>query len=579
MAGVNKKEYTGSLELNWINKDKSLYYEYDGNGEPQKPIWVSRNDIRVSEPRILKLCGEYGDTSNLKDPLDNLLIKGDNLLALNTLVEMFKTRKEKDKIKFIYIDPPYNIGTAFKHYDDNLERSEWLSMMYDRLKLLKAIMRQDGIICVQLNDSQSHYMKILMDETFGSENYFASIYIQTVYPDKTLKQDRAFHNQIEQILVYRRSDLANVNQEYESYSYDKFNWYIRETSKPLKSITLGNKRVDVFEKNSYKIEQREASKEGLKDIWASGTILDMNSSGRFFRDYLIGRCDEDGYGVLYKVYDIGDDIYDFRYFTGPKRVSATKGKYYQGVPLAKLDDTIEHTKIISIENFWDMSADFGNCRNEGGVELKSGKKPEKLLMKLVNYFSNENDVVLDSFSGSGTTCAVAHKMKRRWIGVELGIQAETHCVKRLNRVVNGEYRSSADDIVNWNGGGGFRYYTLGESLINNGDINWAHSYKDISDALRIHLSYDNLAKVNDETHVCANESNYAFCIVSKELKVYNMENIYELMYDYFEGDNDFFTSSNITIYTNNGVAIKNEDLPSNILIKKIPEYILTKYNL
>lgn len=169
-----------------------------------------------------------------------------------------------------------------------------------------------------------------------------------------------------------------------------------------KEIELGGKKVVIFQKGEYKlVKHKKGFKEGLKEIWATGTILNGNSSGRFFRDYLDGRKEADGLGVLYKVYDIGDDSYDYRYFTGPQRENATKGKYYQGVPVDKLVEG--STKLKPIPNFYDMAGDFGNIRQEGGVAFNSGKKPVKLMKMYLNYFKDKNITVLDFFAGSGST--------------------------------------------------------------------------------------------------------------------------------------------------------------------------------
>ena len=142
-----------------------------------------------------------------------------------------------------------------------------------------------------------------------------------------------FHKEIEQVLVYRKSYGATPNFDHDDVGYEKFIYEVQEAGEG-REIELGGKRVVVFDSNEYKIVKKDVGDEyGLKEIWATGTILDGNSSGRFFRDYLTGRYDADGYGVVYKVYGIGDDRYDYRYFTGPKRAGATKGKYYQGVPV------------------------------------------------------------------------------------------------------------------------------------------------------------------------------------------------------------------------------------------------------
>ncbi|HFF3294518.1 TPA: DNA methyltransferase, partial [Legionella pneumophila] len=231
----------------------------------------------------------------------------------------------------------------------------------------------------------------------------------------------------------------------------------------------------------------KGSEDGLKEIWASGTILDGNSSGRFFRDYLTGRYSDDGLGILYKVYGIGDDKFNYRYFTGPKRVGATKGKYYQGVPISQLENPADK-KTSPIENFLDLAGSFGNCRSEGGVEFRSGKKPEILLQKIINHFSNPGDIILDSFAGSGTTGAVAHKMGRRWIMVELREHCHTHIIPRLQKVINGEDQGGISQSVSWQGGGGFRYYRLAPSLLekdkwNNWVINKKYNANMLAEAM------------------------------------------------------------------------------------------------
>jgi adenine-specific DNA-methyltransferase len=200
----------------------------------------------------------------------------------------------------------------------------------------------------------------------------------------------------------------------------------------------------------------------LKEIWATGTILDGNSSGRFFRDYLTGRFTEDGAGALYKVIGIGDDGLGYRYFTGPKKASATKGKYFQGVPIEKRSLSVQDVEQ-PIENFYDFSSQFGNCRNEGGVDFRSGKKPEVYVRKMLDLFSLPGDLVLDSFLGSGSTASVAHKTGRKYIGIEQGEHAKTHCIPRLNTVIAGDQTGIGFD-AGWKGGGGFRFHTLGEPV-------------------------------------------------------------------------------------------------------------------
>ena len=384
--------------------------------------WIKKDVRPKLEPRILLEDSEKSYHAahrvSADDIFDNRLIFGDNLLALKALEAEFAGR-----VKCIYIDPPYNTGSAFEHYDDALEHSTWLGLMRDRLEVLRRLLSPQGFICCHIDDSEGHYLKVLMDEVFGRSNYLVTMYVQVRYADKTLKQDMAFHKQVEQVHVYRRDYGAMPIQKSKSLSLEKFCHYV-SISGQGREVSLGGKKVEIFPAGEWKVLRKEGSKTGLKEIWATGSILDGNSSGRFFRDYISGRVEQDGLGALYKVEGIGDDGLGYRYLTGPARAGATKGKYFQGIPLAKLEpDADEQTSPI--ENFYDLAANFGNCRHEGGVDFRSGKKPEALLEIILQHFSAPGDIVLDSFAGSGSTGAVAHKMGRRWIMVELGKSCKT----------------------------------------------------------------------------------------------------------------------------------------------------------
>lgn len=333
----------------------------------------------------------------------NFLIEGDNLASLKLL-----EKTHKGKIDLIYIDPPYNTQNEDFMYDDTFvaaddlfRHSKWLSFMKKRLLVCRRLLANKGFIFISIDDNEAPHLKALCDEIFGEENYEKTDYIQVRYPDKTLKSDMRYHKEIEQVLVYRKSFEAKPYLKPQEYDYDKFIYSIKELSAG-KEIELGGKKVVVFEQGEYEIIQHsEGFKDGLKEIWATGTILNGNSSGRFFRDYLDGRKDIDGLGILYKVYGIGDDQYPYRYFTGPKKANATKGKYYQGVPAEKMLEGA--TKVTPIPNFYDMAGDFGNIRHEGGVPFNSGKKPVKLINMYLDYFAEKDITVLDFFAGSGST--------------------------------------------------------------------------------------------------------------------------------------------------------------------------------
>lgn len=436
--------------------------------------WVNRNQAEETADNIpyhlLKFEQAYGDSTKAKE---NLIIQGDNLQALKALLPLYG-----GQIKCVFIDPPYNTQAAFEHYDDKLEHAQWLSLMYPRLQIIYKLLSQDGFLCVHIDDKEGPYLKVMLDEIFKRDNYQNTFYIQVRYADKTLKEDMAYHKQIEYLMVYRKSPLAKPNRPSVKSGVEKFIYSIETDDKPSKIVEMAGKEVEVYNKGTYKITKHsDGFTEGLKEIWASGTILDGNSSGRFFRDFLTGRVSEDGLGTLYKVPNIGDDMYDHRFFTGPKRAGATKGKYFQGVPLQKMDKT---HKNIPIPNFYDFADRFGNCRGEGGVSFRSGKKPEHYIKTILEIFSNKNDYVLDSFLGSGSTAATAHKLGRKHIGIEIGDHAKTHVLPRLKRVVDGEKTGISTD-AKWKGGGGFSFFTLGSAIFDeHGLLNPDISFSDLA---------------------------------------------------------------------------------------------------
>ncbi|CAO94796.1 DNA methyltransferase [Erwinia tasmaniensis] len=441
LEGGMTKEDCGKNEI-YYNENIAAD-EIDRLFSPKALVKTARYDKNGKSSKITKISVD-----------DNLIIKGNNLIALNLL-----KLTHKEKVKLIYIDPPYNTGSDGFKYNDKFNHSTWLTFIKNRLESAKELLSDDAFICCHIDDSESHYLKVLMDMVFGADNYINTFYIQVRYANKTLKQDMSFHKQIEQVHIYRKSNKAEPNLNETEKGFEKYTHYIEEL-KDGKEMVLGGKKTIIFDESSYRVLKKEPSEIGLKEIWATGSILDGNSSGRFFRDFLSDRKKTDGLGVLYKVYGIGDDGFDYRYFTGPKKESATKGKYYQGVPTAQLNNK-NAQNTTPIENFYDLASYFGNCRHEGGVELRSGKKPEFLLKTIINHFSNQNDLILDFHLGSATTCAVAHKMGRRYIGIEQMDYIKDICIPRMVNVINGDKTGISKD-VGWQGGGGFIYTELME---------------------------------------------------------------------------------------------------------------------
>lgn len=525
--------------------------------------WVGKYQDERLEPRILiqDISKSYGDAET-----ENILIHGDNLLALKAL--------EKDyagKIKCIYIDPPYNTGSAFEYYDDNVEHSIWLNIMYSRLQILRNLLSDDGFLCCQIDDSEGYYLKIMLDEIFGRGNYLSTFYIQVRYPNKTLAEDSDYQKVIEQCHIYsKQKSLAKVNRPEANYDIDKFKWKITELSQG-EIVNLGGKRVEIFKPGQYEISEIEPCFEGLKETWATGSLSRVKASaGEFFELYLAERKELDGLGCLYKVEGIGEDGLGYRYISGPKKATANKGKFYSGIPLKRLEElkTGKSVKYLPVSNFYDFAGSFGNCRHEGGVGFKGGKKPEVLLQLILKYFSNENDYVLDCFLGSGTTAAVAHKMNRRWIGIEMGDHAYTLCKARMDAVIDGDQTGISKE-ENWHGGGGYKFYELAEPLLVKNpvlpiyQINPTYTWDMVCEAI---------CKIEGFTYDPSGEfqgysSENRFIHITEEFV--NSKYVMSVMKNL--GDNQ-----SLIIYCKKNQADMN--LPENVEVKKIPKDLLEKCN-
>lgn len=523
--------------------------------------WVGKYEEKAIEPRILVEDKNlsYGDPNS-----ENMLIHGDNLIALQALQQDYA-----GKIKCIYIDPPYNTGSAFEYYDDGLEHSEWLQMISPRVRLLYNLLADDGFFCCHIDDSESHYLKCVCDEVFGRSNYLTSFYIQVRYPNKTLAEDSDYQKVVEQVLIYSKDRYkAKVNRPTEEYSIDKFIWRIVENAKG-EEIELGNKKVVIFHPGEYSVEQIEPSFSGLKETWATGSLSRVKASaGEFFELHLAQRKEKDGLGCLYKVYGIGEDGLGYRYISGPKKATANKGKFYSGIPIKRLEELKSglSIKYKPVSNFYDYAGNFGNCRLEGGVGFKGGKKPEAMLEMILNYFSNEGDLVLDSFLGSGSTIATAHKMGRKWIGIELGEHAYSLCKVRMDNVINGD-KTGISKEVNWQGGGGYHFYELAPSLLVKNEklpvyqVNPEYTFEMLCEAICKIEGFR--YKPSGKIHGYSSEKR--FIHITKEY--INSEYIMSIASELGEGQS-------LLIY---GTKIQSDmRLPDNIEVKKIPKDLLEK---
>jgi adenine-specific DNA-methyltransferase len=423
---------------------------------------------RLLKPKVLTNIKKYTadgeqEIDEIKDT-NNLIIKGNNLIAMHSLKSAYQ-----NKVKFIYIDPPYNTTKDTFNYNDRFNHSTWLVFMKNRLEIAKKLLAKNGVIAISCDDNEQAYLKVLCDNIFHKENFVTTFYVQVRYKNKTLSEDNDYQKVMECIHVYAKDNsIFKPNKIKEAYSLDKFCHKITELSKG--SIeNIAGKKVEIFKEDDYKIEKIDGQIDGLKETWATGSLIRQGgTASEFLALHLIDRKKQDGLKVLYKVYGMGADGLGYRYISGPRKASAFRGKFYSGVPLAIKDDVISgnYSKEKPIPNilynFLDYSAEFGNCRGEGGVDMGGGKKPEALIRYLVEYFTNKGDLILDFFAGSGTTGAVAHKMHRKYILIEQMDYIHDLPEFRLKNVINGD-KTGISNEIGWKGGGSFVYAELAKA--------------------------------------------------------------------------------------------------------------------
>ncbi|NRO45517.1 site-specific DNA-methyltransferase [Lactobacillus helveticus] len=467
-AGMTKED---------LDKDESA-------DEPFLNEIIAKPEIdELLEPKIFVNAKKYdqnGEQDVTKFHDNNLVIKGNNLIALYSIKE-----KYAQKVKFIYLDPPYNTGSDSFEYNDKFNQASWLTFIKSRLEICQDLLKEDGCIYISIDENEYAYLKVLMDEIFGEDNDLITFHMQVRYTNKSLNEKNDFQPVMEYGIFYAKNKQRFVpNKPYEEYDVSKFRFAIKELGTPDETVTLGGKKVEIFKPGNYKINKVSPSIKGLKETWASGSVLKGNTSGKFFDQFLSKRKGEDGLKVLYKVYGIGEDGLGFRYFTGPKKATSIRGKFYSGIPLNKLKQikTGEARKYKPIVNYYDFSGAVGNIRQEGGVSLNGGKKPEKMLNMLLNISTNKGDIVLDPFSGSGTTAAVCLKTGRKFVAIEQ-IDNQIELIKaRLVNCINGD-KTGLSKAVDWQGGGNFVYTELMEkNQIFVDEINQATNEDDLNKA-------------------------------------------------------------------------------------------------
>ena len=398
--------------------------------------WIGKNDERQPlEPRILIENKEYsygepetGVLPNGKPWKGNMLIHGDNLLALKALEQDYS-----GQVKCIYIDPPYNTGSAFEHYDDGVEHSIWLSLMRERLELLMSLLSPDGSIWITLDDNEVYYCKVLMDEIFGRKNFVGSIIWEKA--DSPKMDPKFFSTRHDTILVYAKDiEKLRLNRE----KYDEIPEHYNKIDSKGRRYYLKPMRVmggNVSESLFYPMiapdgsEVLPISSKGQRTCWRWSKKKVEEESERI--EWVNGK---NGWSLYFRIY-----------------ADSSKGTPIQTI--------WTHTEAGSNRTSKaEINALFGQ-------DVFSTPKPEKLILKVINATTNSGDIVLDSFLGSGTTAAVAQKMGRRYIGIELGNHAYTHCVPRLKKVTDGTDQGGISKSQNWKGGSGFKFYELAPSLL------------------------------------------------------------------------------------------------------------------
>ncbi|MBI5573021.1 MAG: site-specific DNA-methyltransferase [Elusimicrobia bacterium] len=519
------------LELTWFNKDKILIWnEKENNYE-----WIEPNDIRFAEPRILKQKASYGDPNSeynsetkcweksknkiLKEE-QNLLIKGDNLLALKSLEDQFT-----GKIKLIYIDPPFNTGNAFEHYDDGLEHSIWLSLMRDRLMILKKLLSENGIILVHIDQYEHAYLKILMDDTFGRNNFINEIIWKKTNSPKA--QSIGLGNQHDIVYVYGKTKekikikpiFSSIDENYKKgFSYDdKDRRGVYQTVALIAGGMQRSPNRKVFEFRGVKAPWLYSAK-NLEQFWKEGRIYKTKTGKYRLKKYLSeikGR----------QVADIWVD----------SCVSPMQGS------------SKEYRKFLT-------------------------QKPESLIKRIIEMTTLPNDWVLDSFAGSGTTGAVAHKMGRKWIMIEMGKHAETHIIPRMKRVVSGKDSTGITKDVGFNGGGGFRYCVLGKSAIKKDEMGIVEMSVDNGELIEAICKIEGFKLIEQDLF----RSSKLHGVINGKRYCHIAENF--VTQDYIDDlANEISEDESLVIY-----AMKNTSglkLPLNIEVKKMPRDIVKKFKL
>ena len=581
-------------KINWVNKEEALFYELnEEEGKGNTPFWVNRDDIRVKEARPLIFqkafkailsdkSGTIPGTSTeyiihdiLKEEetkdIENILIKGDNLLALNSLRKHFDKLPDNEKVKCVFIDPPYNTGKAFNQYDDNLEMSEWLTLFRDRIIKIYDIMSDDGFIWITLDDKAIFHAKLLMDEIFGSANFIANVIWQHSIQGKGYEGNISVHHNY--ILCYKKKEELKIGLDERAEDHNKS--YSNPDNDPNGRWRTGDVRNALYRPNLiYNILTPSGKiisppENGWR--WSKTTVEEKIKSGEII-------FSQDETRIIRKIYLKNQEGRVPESIWFDKEIDCLPETVWYGDKVGTTRVANKEIKDLFDKNIFDTP------------------KPEMLLKKIIHLTTNEGDIVFDSFGGSGTTFAVAHKMNRKWIGIEIGNHADEVIVPRIKKVMNNEDINGISKSVNWQGGGSFKFYHVGESIINidketgKGEFNWKLGKAFIQESLLV--SYDFIVQ-NDinvfPAQIFKDDNNptigkiigkngksiygIAFLVAPGEAALTISNEEIKTIYNVIRKQEDF---QSLVIYTNKGIDIAQDAIPENLDIIKVPHAIFAE---
>ena len=502
--------------------------------------WIGKDQRPKLEPRILiedpEKSYHASERRSEDDIFDNMLVHGDNLLALKALEQDYA-----GNVKCVFIDPPYNTGSAFEHYEDGLEHSIWLSLMRDRLEIIRRLLTEDGSLWITIDDNEAHYLKVLCDEVFGRENFVASMVWEK---DGGRKNDTVVSTSHDYVLLY----VSNRN--------------------------VWKNTRNLLEKSDKQLSRYKNPDNDPRGPWrqgADGTAKSGSEKLRYEITLPSGRI----------VTPPSGNFWRFSRETFEKALAEDRvyfGKDGDRLPVIK--KYLSDVKIGMVPKTWWPYTEVGSNQEARrdhlrkllpDVEPFQTPKPERLLNRILHIATNPGDLVLDSFAGSGTTGAVAQKMGRRWIMVELGNHCQTHIIPRLQKVIDGEDAGGITEAAEWNGGGGFRYFRLAPSLLEQDKYgNWVISkdYKPemLAEAMCKHMGFTYAPNQNPDeywNHGYSTETDFVF-VTTQNLTHQALAKIAE----------DVGPDRSLLICCKAFNA--NPDAFENLTIKKIPHAVLKK---